>query len=62
MVFEGYLTAPEAADYLGVKVETLYSYISRDPDFPEPLRIRRTLLFRPEDLDAWRERHPKRER
>ena len=25
----GYMTAPEAADALGVKIETLYAYVSR---------------------------------
>ena len=59
MPLEGYLDARQTADYLGIRVESVSTYLHRFDDFPEPIRVGRGLLFKQTDLDAWRERHPK---
>lgn len=57
---KGYLTATEAAELLGVKVETLYAYVSRglleSHPAPGPGRQRRYLRSEVEDLRQGRSR------
>ena len=47
---EPYLTAPEAADVLGVKPATLYAYVSRGVLKSYRQGIRRARLYRQQDL------------
>ncbi|MFD8772131.1 helix-turn-helix transcriptional regulator [Streptomyces sp. NPDC057889] len=56
------LTTDRAAERLGVKVESVYTFARRLDGFPQPTRIGRTLLWRIHELDAWRAQHPKRRR
>ncbi|MFJ9558341.1 helix-turn-helix transcriptional regulator [Nocardiopsis sp. NPDC101807] len=57
-----YLTSDEAAERLGISRQVLYNLAYRDPDFPAPTKVGRTSLWDPEDLDAWRQRHPARKK
>lgn len=55
---EGLISAPQAAELLGVARKTLYRYSYVYNDFPQPTRIGRTVLYDPDALRAWREQHP----
>lgn len=57
---DGFLSTPEAARRLGVKVESVYTFARRLDGFPQPTRIGRTLLWPEKELDAWRAAHPAR--
>ncbi|MCZ4602938.1 helix-turn-helix domain-containing protein [Streptomyces sp. Lzd4kr] len=59
---EGWITSEEACARLGIAWRTLYNHHRNTPDFPQPRRIGRTLLWPPAELDAWRARHPTRKR
>jgi len=47
-----YLTAPEAAEILGVKTQTLYAYVSRGLLRSYRQGIRRHRLYRRRDVEA----------
>lgn len=55
---EGLISAPQAAVVLGVARKTLYRYSYVYDDFPQPVKIGRTVLYDPDALRAWREQHP----
>ncbi|KWX03184.1 hypothetical protein LI90_4235 [Carbonactinospora thermoautotrophica] len=55
-----YATADEAAELLGIKRRSLYTYVRRLKDFPQPVKIGRTLLFDRQTLINWRAKHPAR--
>ncbi|MDX5563748.1 helix-turn-helix domain-containing protein [Streptomyces sp. ID05-04B] len=55
-------TTEQAAELLGVKVESVYLYVRRLEGFPQPTKIGRTLLFDRQALTDWRAAHPKRKR
>ncbi|MFD8555683.1 helix-turn-helix transcriptional regulator [Streptosporangium canum] len=57
---DGYLDADQTADLLGIKRRSLYHYVRRLEDFPQPTRIGRTLLFEKDEIKAWRAAHPSR--
>lgn len=59
---EGYVTAEQAAEALGIQVRSVYYSVQRVAGFPQPTRIGRTLLFAEDDLRRWREAHPARNR
>jgi predicted DNA-binding transcriptional regulator AlpA len=59
---EGFLSTPETAERLGVKVESVYSFARRLEGFPQPKRVGRTLLWPEAEIDAWRAEHPARKR
>lgn len=59
---EGYVSTEQAAEILGVKIESVYLYVKRLEGFPQPTKIGRTLLFDREALLAWRAAHPARKR
>ena len=56
-----YLTSDEAAERLGINRQSLYNLANRSPDFPKPEKIGRTSMWRQQELDEWRVRHPKRQ-
>lgn len=60
MDLTGYLTSDEAAERLGINRQSLYNLANRSPDFPKPKKVNRTSLWPEKEVDAWRERHPKR--
>ncbi|MFE8697937.1 helix-turn-helix domain-containing protein [Cytobacillus sp. FJAT-53684] len=45
------ITAQEAADYIGIHVETIY-VMARKKEIPH-IRIRRRIFFSVESLDTW---------
>jgi excisionase family DNA binding protein len=48
------MTVEEVAEYLGLSVDTLYSYRSNGADLgPPAIRIGRRLRWRQTDVDAW---------
>lgn len=55
-----YLTSEQAAQRLGINRQSLYNLVNREPNFPQPTKIGRTSLWKPEELDAWRKDHPAR--
>ncbi len=59
MNLPGYLTTAQTADLLGIKIASVYSYTTCMPDFPQPERVGRSLLFRETALLAWRQKHPR---
>lgn len=59
---EGFLSTTEAAERLGVKVESVYTFARRLEGFPQPTKVGRTLLWPEAEIDAWRARHPARKR
>lgn len=59
-MMDGYLTSDEAAARLGIARQTLYNLAATRDDFPEPVRIGRTLLWPTDGLDGWRAHHPAR--
>lgn len=56
----GYETTEEAARRLGVAMRTIYNYRREWDDFPEPVRVGRTLQWPVKPLDNWRREHPPR--
>ncbi len=56
---EGYLTADAAAAHLGIARQTLYN-LRGTADFPEPIKVGRTPLWKESALDGWRKKHPAR--
>ncbi|MFF4303854.1 helix-turn-helix transcriptional regulator [Streptomyces sp. NPDC001601] len=62
MNFDGFLTTEQAAERLGIKTESVYTFARRLDGFPQPTRIGRTLLWQATDLDSWRAAHPARQR
>lgn len=48
----------EAARILGVDNRTVHYYARDYTDFPEPTRFGRALAWDPEELRAWRDKHP----
>jgi predicted DNA-binding transcriptional regulator AlpA len=55
-------TTEQAAELLGIKVESVYIYVRRLDGFPQPTKVGRTLLFDRQALIDWRAAHPKRKR
>lgn len=55
-------TTEQAAELLGVKVESVYIYVRRLEGFPQPTKVGRTLLFDRQALMDWRAAHPRRKR
>lgn len=53
------ISAPQAAELLGVTRKTLYRYSYVYDDFPRPTKIGRTVLYDPDMLTAWRDKHPR---
>ncbi|MBM4762744.1 helix-turn-helix domain-containing protein [Bacillus sp. B15-48] len=45
------ITAQEAADYIGVHIDTIYTMV-RQKEIPH-VRVRRRILFNRETIDAW---------
>lgn len=45
------ITAQEAADYIGVHIDTIYTMV-RQKEIPH-IRVRRRILFKTDTLDAW---------
>ncbi|MFJ4926841.1 helix-turn-helix transcriptional regulator [Streptomyces sp. NPDC088736] len=62
MNIEGFLSTPEAAERLGVKVESVYTFARRLAGFPQPTKVGRTLLWPEAEIDEWRAKHPARKR
>lgn len=60
MNIDGFLSTEQAAERLGVKTESVYTFARRLDGFPQPTRIGRTLLWPADQLDAWRAQHPPR--
>lgn len=52
------VSAPQAAELLGVARKTLYRYSYVYGDFPQPMKIGSTVLYDPDALRTWREKHP----
>lgn len=59
---DGYLTAEQAAELLGVKRRSIYYFAQRVPGFPQPTMIGRTPMFEESSLREWRAAHPARNR
>ncbi|WP_433360582.1 helix-turn-helix transcriptional regulator [Streptosporangium sp. CA-115845] len=57
---DGFLSTEQAAEHLGVKVTSVYTFARRLAGFPQPARVGRTLLWPKTELDAWRAAHPAR--
>jgi predicted DNA-binding transcriptional regulator AlpA len=62
IMFDGYLTSEEACARLGIAWRTLYNLAKRSQDFPQPVKIGRTLLWPADQLDTWRAAHPARQK
>lgn len=62
MNIPGMLTTEQVAELLGVKKESVYIYVRRLKDFPQPTKVGRTLLFHEQAVRDWREEHPARPR
>lgn len=56
----GYYDAQQAADHLGVSIKSVYNLNNADNDFPTAIYVGRTPLWPVDQLDAWRKRHPTR--
>lgn len=59
---DGFLSTDQAADVLGIKIESVYTFARRLEGFPQPTKIGRTLLWPEAEIAAWRENHPARRR
>ena len=59
---DGLLSTQQAAERLGIKVESVYTFARRLDGFPQPVKIGRTLLWPAGQLDAWRSEHPARKK
>lgn len=62
MNIDGFLSTQQAAELLGIKSESVYTFARRLDGFPQPARIGRTLLWPEKELRAWRDTHPARRR
>lgn len=62
MEIPGYLTSDGAAERLGINRQSLYNLANRAEDFPKPKKIGRTSLWPIDGIDAWRAKHPARQR
>lgn len=60
--FDGWITSEDACTRLGIAWRTLYNHHRNTPDFPQPHKVGRTLLWPATELDAWRTKHPARAR
>ncbi|MGW0590528.1 helix-turn-helix transcriptional regulator [Streptosporangium sp. NPDC002607] len=60
MNVEGFLSTEQAAERLGIKVASVYTFAQCLEGFPQPARVGRTLLWPEAELDAWRAAHPTR--
>ena len=60
MEIKGHVSTDRAAEILGVKRESVWDYTRRVKDFPQPVKVGRTLLFEEKALREWREKHPAR--
>lgn len=60
MMISGLVDSETAAKQLGISRTSLYRIRYAYPDFPQPQRVGRTLLFDPRKLRAWRKQHPAR--
>lgn len=60
MNIEGFLSTSAAAERLGIKVESVYTFARRLDGFPQPTKVGRTLLWPEAEIDAWRAQHPTR--
>lgn len=58
----GMVGTREAAEILGVKPALVHPYAKRSPDFPEAKRVRGRNFWDPDELRAWRARHPARKK
>lgn len=58
----GYLTAQQTAERLNITTQAVYNLNSQDNDFPTPTYAGRTPLWKAEEIDAWRTKHPARSR
>lgn len=58
----GWVGADRAAELLGITRKSVYDYALRLKGFPKPERIGRTVLWREEELLAWRRDHPSRKK
>lgn len=61
MDLSGYLTSEQVAQFLGIKRQSVYNLVNRAPDFPDPVKVGRTSLWREEAVAAWRAAHPARD-
>lgn len=52
-----YVTSREAAGILRIAVRSLYNYPGIYSDFPKAEKFGASLMYRPEELIAWRDRH-----
>lgn len=57
---EKLLTAPQVADYLQLKVGTIYKW-ARNGEIPA-VKVVRTWRFRPEDVERWLRKHTQEEK
>lgn len=62
MNIPGMATTDQVAEILEVKKESVYIYVRRLKDFPQPIKVGRTLLFNEEAVRQWRGEHPARPR
>jgi predicted DNA-binding transcriptional regulator AlpA len=62
MNIDGYLSTEQAAERLGIKVASVYTFARRLDGFPQPTRLGRTLLWPEAEVNAWRSAHPARKR
>ncbi|MET7544097.1 hypothetical protein, partial [Streptomyces sp. NPDC005507] len=59
---DGWIISEEACARLNIAWRTLYNHHRNTPDFPQPRRLGRTLLWPAAELDTWRTNHPARKR
>ena len=57
---DGWVGTDEAAELLGIKRRSVYTYAQRLKGFPQPVHIGRTVLWEKAALLAWRKDHPTR--
>jgi predicted DNA-binding transcriptional regulator AlpA len=62
MEIPGYLTTEQAAKRLGINPQSVYNLVNRAPDFPKPVKIGRASLWPLDGIDAWRVKHPARQK
>jgi predicted DNA-binding transcriptional regulator AlpA len=59
---DGFISTDHAAEVLGIKIESVYTFARRLDGFPQPTKIGRTLLWPEAEINAWRKEHPARRR
>ena len=57
---DGWVGTDEAAELLGIKRRSVYTYAQRLKGFPQPVHIGRTVLWEKAALLVWRKDHPTR--